>query len=469
MNLHAALVDPRRYRGRIQRLHERHLYTSQSQTLKQEGVSLASLAFHQAKVARLLARAIARDEYRVGSARARTIVVEGKARVVFSYALTDLVVHGVVADALAEAIEPELSPRLYSYRKGVSWWRGVSRFAAYVRAHRRSRPDPRTRGLYVLRRDVEAYTDSIPVGPTSPLWPMLRRALDRSGAGAGLGPTDWRLIERIVRAEAVAEDGASFTRYRGVPTGQPISCVLFNFYLAGFDREFDAIPDGFYARYCDDILFAHPDPEVVRDVDDRMRAGLARLALTMKEQKSRSLYLTGAGRASALAPEFRGTTAVSFLGCLVTGTGTVALGRAKRRRLLTDLGDRVARTATVLRGAERHTLGRAVCAVINRTLESRPSPSQQASAVLLRRAVTDRPHLRQLDYMIARIVLRAVVGESSASAFRRLPYRVIRRNWRLISLLHARNRWRVRSRSTLGGDRGHARPSALSAVRLDEA
>ena len=467
MNIHAALANPRRYRARIQRLHERYLYTPQA--LQQEGVSLASVAFHQAKVSRLLARAIARGEYRVGSARARTIVAEAKTRVVFSYALTDLVVHGVVADALAEAIEPDLSPGLYSYRKGHSWWRAVSRFAAYTRAHRRSRPDPRTRGLYVLRRDVEAYTDSIPVGPTSPLWPMLRRALDRSGAGAGLGPADWRLIESIVRAEVVAEDGARFTRYLGVPTGQPVSCVLFNFYLAAFDREFDAIPGGFYARYCDDILFAHPDPEVVRDVDTRMRAALARLALTMKDQKSRSLYLTGAGRASAVAPEFRGTTVVSFLGCFVTGAGTVALSRAKRRRLLADLDDRVARTATVLRGAERDTLGRAVCAVINRTLESRPSPSQQASALLLRKAVTDRPHLRQLDYMIARIVLRAVVGESGVSAFRRLPYRVIRQDWRLISLLHARNRWRVRSRGSLAGRRGQARPARLSAVGPDEA
>ncbi len=468
MNLHAALSNPHRYRRRIQRLHERHLFTPQMHELQQDEVSLASLSLHQTTVAKLLARAVARDEYRLGPARVRTITVEGKNRVVFSYALTDLIVHGVVADVITEAVEPAMSPGLYSYRKGISWWQPIARFAAYVRAHRRSRPNPQTRGLYVLRRDVEAYTDSIPVGSTSPLWPMLRRALSGSGEGEALRPADWRLIETVIRPEAFAEDGFLFSQYRGVPTGQPISCVLFNFYLAGFDQEFDAIPDGFYARYCDDILFAHPDPEVVRRVDDRMRELLARLSLSVNDRKSRSLYLTGAGRRSQAWSECRGTTAVPFLGCLVAATGTVALSRGKRCRLLADLEARVTQTAGALKDAEPDTVGRTVCAVINRALQPRPSFAQQASAVLLRKAVTDRPQLRQLDYWIARIVLRAVTGQTGVRAFRAIPYRTIRRDWQLISLLHARNRWRIRSSCPPTRRPPEARPEALLALQVDE-
>ena len=62
-------------------------------------------------------------------------------------------------------------------------------------------------------------------------------------------------------------EGQLFTQYRGVPTGQPISCVLFNLYLSGLDAQLDRIPGAFYARYCDDIVFAHPDPDVVRAAD----------------------------------------------------------------------------------------------------------------------------------------------------------------------------------------------------------
>lgn len=468
MDVHAALTDPRRYRRRIQRLHERHLFTPRLHELRQDQVSLASISVHQTTVAKLLARAVNRGEYSLGPARVRTIDTGGKERVVFEYALTDLIVHGVVADVLARALEPSMSEGLYSYRKGVSWWQPITRFAAYVRAHRRSRPDPRTRGLYVLRRDIEAYTDSIPVGPRSPLWSMLRRALCGAGTGGTPRPADWALIETVIRPDAIAENGGAFMRFCGVPTGQPISCVLFNFYLADFDRQFDAIPDGFYARYCDDILFAHPDPAVARRVDSEMQERLSQLALGLNDRKSQTIYLTGAGRRSEEWPGARGTTTVRFLGCRVAAAGTVSLNRGKTRRLLADLERRAIRTAGALRRADRDTVGRTVCAVVNHALQPRPSFAQQASAVLLRKAVTDRAYLQQLDYWIARIVLRAVTGQKGVRGFRTVPYRTIREDWRLVSLLHARNQW---GHGAMGGPRESAldaRSDAFVSSRMDE-
>ncbi len=254
MDVHAALADPRRYRRQIDRLHRRYAASRALYLIRQEGASLASLCLNRGKVARLLAATVARGAYRIGAARLRRIRVDGKEREVFAFQPTDLVVHGVVADLIEEVMQARLSSSLYSYRKGVSWWRPTATFASFVRAHRRSRPDPRTRGLYVLRRDVQSYTDTIPVGDGSPLWPML-------GALLGpLSPSDGSLIRTVVRPEIALAGGSRTTRDLGVPTGQPISCALFNFYLSDFDHHFDDVPGAFYARYCDDFLFAHPDP-----------------------------------------------------------------------------------------------------------------------------------------------------------------------------------------------------------------
>lgn len=453
MTVHAALGDPRRYRRQLERLHRKHLSGRHTYELRQSGVSLASLSLNQGMVTRLLARSVERGEYDLEPARIREIETDGKRRVVFAYRLTDLVVHGVVAEILDEAMAPQLSPALYSYRKGVSWWAAVSRLAAYVRAHRRSRPDPRTRGLHVIRRDVAAYTDSIPVGATSPLWPRLRDLLWPSAEPPA---ADWRLIERVVRPEAFVDDGVLFMPYRGVPTGQPISCVLFNFYLAEFDRAFDGIPGAFYARYCDDIVFAHPDAAVVRSADAEMTVRLARLSLGFNERKRRTLYLTAAGRPSPDWPECKPATAVPFLGCHVSGRGTVALSRPKVRRLLAELRSRAHRTARALVGADPERIGRTVCAVINRALQARTELTQQRSAALLRRAVTDRGHLRHLDHLIARIVLEAVTGSRGPHAFRAVPYRTMRTRWKLISLVHARDRW----------GRGRRPPSGTAADRM---
>lgn len=441
MNLHACLTDPRRYQRQIERLHQKYLWTGRLYELQQSDVSLASFVLNRSTVARKIARTVGNGEYALQPAHIRTIVTDGKERIVFAYRLTDLLVHGVLSSVLEEALTPALSAGLYSYRKGVSWWSAISAFAAYARMHRRTQPDVRRRGLYVIRRDIDSYTDSIPVGATSPVWSMLRRVLLAFDDGRSLAPAHWRLIETVVRPLAFITEGHLFTQYRGVPTGQPISCVLFNLYLSGLDAKLDQIPGAFYARYCDDIVFAHADPDVVRAADACMQETLSTLGIQFNESKSRNLYLTAAGRPSPQWSEARGTTAVPLLGCLISAHGTVSLSRKKRRRLLADLEDRAFGTARALKNSSSPAVGRTICSVINRALEPRLEFSQQRSATLLRRAVTDRDDLKQLDYCIARIVLRAVTGQRGARGFREIPYRRMREEWQLISLLQARNMW----------------------------
>ncbi len=441
LDVHGCLSDRRRYERQIERLHKRYLFSGQLYELQQEGVSLASVIHHQSKVAKLIATTVARGDYHFKPAKVRRILVDGKERVVYALRLTDLIVHAVVADLIGEAMEPFLSPHLYSYRRGLSWWAPVSRFASYARAHRKSHPDPKTRGIYALRRDIDSYTDSIPVGLRSPLWRMLRDVLTPAAARDPISPADWRLIEEVVRPQAFVSEGRYFTLYRGVPTGLPISCVLFNLYLTAFDHELAQVPGSFYARYSDDILFAHPDAEVARAMVSRIDALVAGLELKINPQKRDDLYLTGAGRLSSNWPETRGTTSIEFLGCRLSADGTVSLNRKKARRLLGDLEERAVRTARATGDGDPDRTGRLVCSVINRVLDPRTPFLQQRSAALLRRAVTDRRQLKQLDYWIARAVLRAVTGKREVKVFRQVPYRTVRTRWRLVSVLQARNKW----------------------------
>ena len=63
VDLRSELADPRRFERQIDRLHQRHLFTSQLYELQQEDVSLASVALNRSRVAKLLARTAARGEY----------------------------------------------------------------------------------------------------------------------------------------------------------------------------------------------------------------------------------------------------------------------------------------------------------------------------------------------------------------------------------------------------------------------
>ena len=439
--MESVLGNYRLYQRQIERLHTKHLLTPLIYDLQQDGVSLATMILNSKKVAKLLAKTVERGDYEFGPAKVRVIRTERKLREVYSYRLTDLIIHGAVADVIHEAMNSSLSPRLFSYRGGVSCWNAISHFCSFIRANRKSSAQPQRRGVYVARRDVEEYADSIPVGQSSRVWEMLRHVLESSTSTAGILSSHWHLIENIVRPEVLSENGALLSRIHGVPTGQPISCVLFNLYLSELDKELEGIPAAFYARYSDDILFAVANPDTVKEVGSRIEKILSGLGLRLNPEKSQDFYLTAAGRPSTEWSQTRGTNSVPYLGACVWADGTFSLDRRKTRRLLRGIENRAFRAARTIGDGDLDSTGRIVCSIINRALDPKNSFFQPKSASLLLRAVNNRSYLATLDYQIARSVLRAVTGERHVSAFRRVEYRRIRRDWGLVSLLHSRNKW----------------------------
>lgn len=421
----------------IKGIYKKHLFTAKLYTLQQNGVSLASMNMHSAKAAKAIANMVEQGHYQHEPAVIKKIYVKGKEREVFAYSLVDIIVHGAVASEIQRAIEPALSCRLYSYRKGTSWLTAVSDLAGYVR--RKKESDLRDRGIFVLKRDIRSYGESIPVGPQSRIWKLLEEALLSSTATSCSTLTSWSLVESVVRPEILSDEGALYSPLRRIPDGQPISSVLLNLYLSELDRELEGVDDGFYARYSDDLLFAHSDLGVIKEVDLRIQQVMSELELQLHHKKSQNLYLNAAGR-GPVHGEARGTQFVPFLGMHVGADATISLNRDKMKYLLRDIRKRVFRTAQAVKGQDRESVGRTVCSAINEAFLSRLPEFQQRSAAHILKVVTDRSQLNQIDYWIARIVLDAVTGESSVRAFREVPYRKLRQEWGLISLVHARNR-----------------------------
>lgn len=426
-----ALVDRAMYERQIERLHQRSLLTNRLYTLRQDDVALASIVINRGKVAKLMARDMRRGRYRLQPGELRTIRVKQKERQVFSCRLTDLIVHGVVAAHVRDHVEPLVSDRVFSYRAGLSPLTPIGQLAAYVRRHRRAHPNPRDRGLYVLRRDVDSYTDAIPIGDRSPLWPMIAE---------GLGGDIPDLVRQCIRTELRVEGGGVVCRTHGLPMGQPIAAVIANLYLRDVDRVLQSVPGGFYARYGDDFIFAHPDPSVTRAADAAADRELERLSLTVNERKRRTTFLTPAGRPSEAWDGVRGAPYVPFLGTRITAVGTVGLGGSKVTGLLREIHGRVGATVRTLSDVDLDARGRTVCAVVNSALDPADAVSQHGHAVLLRRVVTDRQQLAQIDATIARIIAEGLTGRRGARALRQIPPRRLRREWGLRSLVAARNR-----------------------------
>lgn len=205
-----------------------------------------------------------------------------------------------------------------------------------------------------------------------------------------------------------------------------------NLYLSELDRGLESIPGGFYARYGDDILFAHPHPDIAAEASARIERTVAALGLTIKTEKALNYYFTGCGRKASTA---RGTTFIEYLGLRVAFTGAIGLPTRKARHLLRNLWLR-ADNAQRLAGSEAPSPA-TLCAAVRAAIDVRTGVAEPLASHL-RRTVDDRGQLRHLDYLLALGVAQRLSKQRGVRAFRKVSYRDLRRAG-LPSLIAQRN------------------------------
>jgi hypothetical protein len=440
-----AISDADRIEAQLHRLAGR-VRGARLARLVQDGARLRRLVEESRRTSRLLADALADGSFAPSAVTLRAASIGGKQRLLAALPPLDLVAHAVIADELARRLEPRLSPQLFSYRRGRSSLTALRAVASGVSRHRRAHADPRARGLFVLRADVQNYTDSWPIDEGAPLWSDLRAATGIEDDGA-----HWRMLRRLLVPELVgapapvavssAPSPVGVER-RGLLFGAPTTNVLANLYLAPLDAEMAAVPGLIYARFGDDVFCAHTDLAVLRAVQASLEAVLTARGLRLNQRKVRVLFWNGAGRRSPSAPQIEGAREVAFVGGAVSFGGGIALSPRKWSALVGDLRARVRRTAAVLRASspspyDETALAQALVDVVNQSLAI-DAPLATEYAPLLAGMVSDRRQLADLDRLLALWIAEAVSQRGGVRAFRDLPWRRLRALG-LQSLVKARN------------------------------
>ncbi|MCK9523358.1 MAG: reverse transcriptase domain-containing protein [Proteobacteria bacterium] len=401
---------------------------------RDDRVSLRELYHHRSAFCRVLAKTIRKGAFRLSPAERTEQNIEGKLRVLYRSSLVDTVVISAAGTLLTQMVTPHLSPHVYSYQKGRSSLMAVEHFARYLKQHRQ-RPLLQ-RGLYVLKRDLHAYGESIATHDASRLWPLLDMVM---GAQVPDNHPFRPLLRAMVLREVRAADGSVSMLTQGVPTGSAIQPALCNLYLHDLDELLGKTTDGVYLRYGDDFLFAHPSCEVTQGLSRQVDDLLERLSLQVTPHKRLDSYITGPGRPSAIAPKMKHCNYVTLLGCRVQFNGAIQLRPHKTRELLRDVQRRVRRSMPLMHGLDRSEIAQRLCHIVNRTLHTTDALGN-ARTLEIWRVVNDRACLRHLDYLIARTIACEMVGTSSVKAFRRVPYKWLRCTSGLRSLVMTRNR-----------------------------
>ena len=182
--------------------------------------------------------------------------------------LSDRVILSRMTAYVRDRLEAVLGARCYSFRKD----RDINHQLAvqHLQEFRARFP---VGSLFVAECDIKKFFDNIS-------HETVRRRWNEVGFEDAAG----KVLEAYLSVYAVG-NGQAARCPRGLPQGGSFSTVLANLVLAEADRAVESVDDGqlFYARYCDDVVFVHPDEATCRRAMEAYAAALAKLDLPMHE------------------------------------------------------------------------------------------------------------------------------------------------------------------------------------------
>ena len=210
--------------------------------------------------------------------------------------------------------------------------------------------------MYVAECDIKKFFDNISHD-------VVRRCWGKVGFDQAAG----KVLEAYL-----AVYSSSDTERRGLPQGGSFSTVLANLVLHEADEAVNALDDGrlFYARYCDDVVIAHPDEPVCRAALEAYKSALAGLELPIHPVAS-FVYRPADGRSTdyyaikSKGPFRWAETAVgeadcapwlSFLGSQVRYDGETRIRKESIEKHVRALGHETAAAVAVLQKYEKEGL-----------------------------------------------------------------------------------------------------------------
>lgn len=430
-NLH----DPLRYELQIDKIFNRMKDRNGVASLFEsrfEEVSWYSFGSDKQELARRLASSIRNETYVLSPAVLRLVKTKNKNKKRLLYELNpmDKIVVSVIAAFLTEVLQNCLNPNVFSYRKGVS---AVDEVKALSRFIKEKLANPQCSGVYFMQTDIASYSDEINVQDNSPFWTILADYFEK----LHLKPTPyhWYLIKKCVRPEYFNLDGCLTVNLKGAPTGSPISTVLFNYYVSRVDFYFTYEPTLFYARYSDDIILCHEDAEILESSQEYFDAYLKFLAIRLSKEKTKRYYINPAGK-KCTNTNWKGQSKVQVLGYSVDAKGNYILSFKRQNKFLKKIFFRIKNTLKIMKDSSWDDQGPVVCQVINTIVENYIRNRQNFEALC---CSTDLSQLKHIDYQIALMIAKAMTKESGPRAFRIIPYKKIRGEWGLSSLLVLRH------------------------------
>lgn len=298
-------------------------------------LTLSWVLSNRASVIKIIIDEIKRDDFSFDAIK-HSVIVTDKARDIYIAAWPERVLMLALGQILTRRLAPMISKHVYSFQKGRGPHEAVRAATDFIRSQRK-------RPLYVLKRDISKYGDSIPQ-------PKLFAALEIA-TDIRKSPLFYKLLKAAVRAPfRNKNDEAAASLCVGIPSGSPLVPPLENFYLSPLDRKLGDIDNTFYGRYGDDIIFITPDRHIADWAMDEINKTVSNLGLEIKPQKMTNARLDYFKRLPD--DEYQHKTHVTWLGFSLTNHGFMGIKHNHLEIILDTLKTEIASLFSRSKAAE---------------------------------------------------------------------------------------------------------------------
>ena len=355
-----------------------------------------------------------------------TVMMADKLRPFMKLAWLDRWVISHLARIYAVHAEQSFSPQLFSFRKGMGQHHAIKQLANFIALRK---------GCSVFRTDIDAFGENLVHHHCQSDFEQITQ------------PSEClRLLFQLMSRFPFIEQSRAASLIKGLPMGSHLQLVAENVYLDGLDKRLTAIELGFYARFGDDIVFAHDSPNVVREISNDVCVFANDRGLTLNSKKTLKLSLLPPHLVGGLlfkTDQNVRATNVLYLGKSLDWKGGVLLPREKARVVFHFFSTRL---RGLLAGTE-HLQGlneriKFLCVELQRLVNGALALGCEPVCSYLKE-IEQLEQLKQLDRRFLELVLSLGVSKNFKKGyFRAYPPKRLR-SFGLESLVHLRNTGRL--------------------------
>jgi hypothetical protein len=259
---------------------------SPSRFIGLDSISIKELYFSKEQYVKNLSFLVKDQTYELKPLR-KIVLNQKKKRYVYNLPLNELILHTSAAQFLQFHLERRFSDNLFSYRKGRNPFQALRKAENFLSTYKKNyKGDLKDRGLFLIKKDITNFTDSISSKPESKLYELIDQL--------NLAQNDVQLLKQLINPQYFWDGELLILEY--LPTGSPLATILGNFFLNELDHMCSSFPESLYMRFGDDILFISPHLDSFTMVDEIITNFCQTHHLSFSPTKCKKFFLNRAGR-----------------------------------------------------------------------------------------------------------------------------------------------------------------------------